>query len=170
MNISTPLYHLGIRGGRGVRRPLVEPTPVRRESIHFEELTVPKHVLHDESRLCVVLELISGDVDDRSTQFQPRVGVLASVAKYVVRSAMAVLVKILSQQKRRVAASPVGEVLQSDRKVTRLTLFNRAPKRPGEPLYLLTLIVCEVSGSVFMHHGYVEQSSGFQSEQPAEGA
>ena len=77
---------------------------------------MPRHTLHGEPRFCVVLELISGDVNDLTAQFKPRMGVLAQIAQYVLRAAITLIVKILSKKQRGVPASPVGEVLQLGQK------------------------------------------------------
>lgn len=123
---------------------------------------MPPHTLHDEPRFCVVLELISGDVDDLAAQFKPRMGVLARIAQYVLRAAIALIVKILSKKQRGVPASPVGEVLQLGQKTVRLTLFNRGSKGDGEPIYLVALIVCEVTGNLFIRRGHVVLASESQ--------
>lgn len=118
---------------------------------------MPRHILHDEPRFCVVLELISSDINDRAAQFQPRMRPAVAVAKYVLRTAITLIVKVLSKQQRGVPASPMGEILQMGRQIRRVALFNRTAKGSGQPLYLLALIVCEISGDLFIHHGYISR-------------
>jgi hypothetical protein len=36
-------------------------------------------------------------------------------------------------------------------------LFNRPPESSGKPLYVIELIVCEATDSLYFHHGYPMQ-------------
>jgi hypothetical protein len=129
---------------------------------------MPRHVLHDESDFLVVLEVISCDVNDLSAKFKPRMSWGGLVVKHVVRAAMALLMKVLSKEERGVLAAPYGEALQSGRKVYRINLFNRPSKKRDVPLYLLALVVCEVTGSIYSHHGYLRRVDATPSDQAAE--
>ncbi|WP_186251687.1 hypothetical protein [Burkholderia gladioli] len=151
---------------RGEPRRRSEDAPVRGESFADGEPLMPRHVLNDEPRFCVVLELISSDVDDRSAQFKPRMGFVGTLAKHVIRAAITVLVKVLAKQEAGVAAAPVGELLQLGRKSTRIRVFNRTPKFSGESFYTIAFIVDETTGGVYFHRGYPFVDPGHDAELP----
>ena len=115
---------------------------------------MPAHILCDEPRFLVVLELISGDVNDHAVVFKPRMGVFARAAHYVLHVLMSLLVKVLAKQERCVATSPTGEVLHSYGKVRRFYLHNRGAKGEESLLYVLAIIADAHTGRLFVNHGY----------------
>lgn len=116
---------------------------VRCIRLNAVELLMPRCLRQDEARLGVVNELIGSNVNDHPRQLKPSMKCLVAVAEHVLRAGLPLPNQVFGKQQRSITACATGEMLKSDRKVARITLFDRTTEGSRQRFYFFRLKVCE---------------------------
>ncbi len=77
---------------------------------------VPSVVSRHDDRTNLILELISGYINDEVAALKPCMRIAISLAKYTVKHAVAILLQILGKKESGIATSTMGEGMHSKRK------------------------------------------------------
>lgn len=104
----------------------------------------------DDDGTVLVLELIRRDVGNQAVLLKPRMSASATLAKYIVKAAMALIFKVLSKEQGRIAASPTGEVLEGDTERFRIALHNCRPETRGKLYQFVYVSLDHSTGELFV--------------------
>ncbi len=104
----------------------------------------------DKHGTILIIELISGYVDDKSIPFKPRMGLLFFLAAYVFKIVAFIFFKILCKKKCCVATSPTGKVSESNYKNFRITLHNCGAETHGKLYQFVFITIDHDRGEIFV--------------------
>ena len=114
------------------------------------KLEVPSMIFRDNHGTVLIIELISGYVDDESIPFKPRMGLVFFLAAYVFKMIAFIFFKILCKQQCCVTASPTRKVSESNYKNFRITLHNCGAKTSGKLYQFVFITIDHDRGEIFV--------------------
>jgi hypothetical protein len=143
--------------GESINSEFIIQREVGRSSYINIELRVPTVIFRYKHGMALVLELVSGYVDDKSIPFKPRMGMTFTKAAYVLKLTAFILLQVLREKERCVTTSPVWEFLKGNYKCFRITLYDCGAKASGK-LYQFVFIAVDHNLLLKLHYHAIKKS------------
>ena len=117
---------------------------------------MPRNISNNNDGTVLVFELARRNIYQNSIFGQPSMGFNAALAKYILKCAATIALKILGQEQASITTTARREAVEVDWQGFRVTLHNCCPKNTGKLVKVCYIQFDLGTGNIFVTQSYPE--------------